>query len=170
MRESAAGKQRIFIEGPLPGFNSLIAASKSFGRRQGRRGRRYNRYAEQKKRWEERISLIVRAGGFGPLPERAWFDFVWYEPNRLRDPDNIAAAGRKLIFDAFVRAGIMAGDGWAHVAGWRDRFRLCGDGRPGVLVIVTPTGADPGPQRLSSDSVPRAYSRSEEGNVIGNRY
>jgi len=128
--------QRLFIEGPLPGLNTLIAAAKRFGEQIGRKGRRYNHYAAIKKEWGERIALIAKTQGIKPLQKKTFFVFFWYEPNRRRDPDNIAAGGRKIIFDALVHAGILPDDKWNYVAGWDDRFDLANGGRPGVLIIM----------------------------------
>lgn len=47
--------------------------------------------------------------------------FKWIEPNRARDKDNVAFA-KKFIFDAFVKNGILKGDGWQYVDGFSDSF------------------------------------------------
>ena len=54
----------------------------------------------------------------------AYLRFTWGEPNKKRDPDNIAAGGRKFILDALVHSGILPNDGWANVTGWCDVFTL----------------------------------------------
>jgi len=65
--------------------------------------------------------------------QSSYFIFEWKERDRRRDPDNIAAAGRKLILDGLVLAGVLPDDGWNHVLGWTDRFEVDRE-RPGVLV------------------------------------
>ena len=130
-------RQRLFIEGPLPGLNALIAASKRSGWRQGKKGSRWNEYARMKKEWHERIELTAKVQKIKPVMSRASFVFVWFEKDRRRDPDNIAAAGRKFIFDSLIKAGILRGDGWKHVEGWKDEFRVArGARRPGVLIEI----------------------------------
>lgn len=124
-------EQRVFIEGPLPGMNHIIASAKV-------RNGRYSKYAQEKREWEERVILICKAHKLKPVQSRVYFDFIWYEKNRRRDPDNIAAS-KKFILDALVRAGILPDDGWNYVGGFKDRFCLT-EGRPGVLVIMRCNG------------------------------
>lgn len=65
------------------------------------------------------------------------FDFVWFEASRRRDLDNVAAGGRKLALDSLVKAGVLQGDGWAHVTGWSDAFALR-PSKPGVSITIHP--------------------------------
>jgi len=123
--------QSLFIAGTLPGLNDLIADAKV-------RNNRYSKYAKTKARWTDIIQWSVVAKKMEPV-SRAWFDFTWYENSRRRDPDNIAAAGRKLILDALKESGIISNDGWNQVAGWSDTFRVEKD-NPGVLVIIRERG------------------------------
>jgi len=39
---------------------------------------------------------------------------VWYEPNRKRDPDNVASA-IKVMLDALVESEIIPNDGWKQL-------------------------------------------------------
>lgn len=129
--------QRVFIEGPLPGLNKFIASAKENGSRRGRKGRRFNKYAAIKKHWMEMIDLVCKAQGIRPVTGPASFRFTWFEKDRRRDPDNLAAGGRKLILDGFVKAGVLQGDGWRHVREWTDDFQIARDARrPGVLVEI----------------------------------
>lgn len=117
-----------FIPGPLPGLNEMIAAAKGCGGR----GRRY---AATKARWTQTCALHALAAGLKPHSlARARFAFRWVEEHRRRNPDNVAAGGRKLIFDGLVTAKILPNDGWKEIAGWDDTFEV-GD-RPGVHVTV----------------------------------
>ena len=50
--------------------------------------------------------------------------YTWYEPNRKRDNDNIAAGGRKIIQDALVSCGYIKNDGWHDSVGFSDSFRV----------------------------------------------
>ncbi|WP_447973932.1 hypothetical protein [Nitrospira sp. Kam-Ns4a] len=114
------------------------------GRPWGRGGRQWNAYAVLKRRWEQELVHWIHCARLRPVP-RAFVQFVWREPTRRRDPDNIAAGGRKLVLDALVAAGILPGDGWAAIQGWSDRF-IVGD-PPGVAVtlIGVPAPAPAGP-------------------------
>lgn len=49
--------------------------------------------------------------------------------------DNVCGAGQKLVLDGLVAAGILPGDGWAHVRGLEHAFVVDAD-RPGVLVEI----------------------------------
>lgn len=51
-------------------------------------------------------------------------DFIWYVPNLKKDPDNIAATGRKFILDGLVKAGVLKGDGMKYIKGFSDRFEV----------------------------------------------
>lgn len=109
------GWWRGVVPGPLPGLNELVAVAK----RRARNG--WNGYAAVKRRWTARVAAAVRRAR-PPRFLRAVIEFLWVEASRRRDPDNVAAGGRKIVLDALVAAGVLPGDGWRAVAGWRDRF------------------------------------------------
>ena len=60
--------------------------------------------------------------------------YKWYEESRRRDLDNIAFA-KKFIQDALVKSGVLAGDGWKHIAGFTDEFYIDKE-NPRVEVII----------------------------------
>lgn len=102
------------IEGTLPSLNEYIAAE------------RRNKYiaAQMKKRTQEYIRWMIKQ----QLPhihfrEPVYMKYYWFERNRKRDKDNIAFA-RKFIQDALVEAGVLDGDGWAHILGFEDHFAV----------------------------------------------
>ena len=53
--------------------------------------------------------------------------YVWYEPNKRRDLDNISSFGRKVIQDALVDSGVLENDGWQNIRGFNDEFRVSKD-------------------------------------------
>ncbi len=119
----------LWVPGQLPGMNELIAAAKGQG------GRGYA-YAKLKRQWTQTIVLLCKAARLPHLP-CARLQFEWREKARHRDPDNVAAGGRKLILDGLVEAGVLPGDGWDYVLGWEDTFVV--DKNPGVKVeLVVP--------------------------------
>jgi hypothetical protein len=121
---------RLWIHGPLPGLNELIAAAKGSGGRGAG-------YARIKRQWTDTVWALAKAARLdklGPYDEAVTFDFDWVERDKRRDPDNVAAGGRKLILDGLVTAGVLAGDGWKHVYGWADRFSV--GTIPGVGVTI----------------------------------
>lgn len=116
------------MPGPLPGLNELLAAAKS-GRGKG------NAYSRLKRTWTDAVIYAARASRLGKAA-RVRLHFLWCERDRRRDPDNVAAGGRKLVLDGLVAAGVLPGDGWANVLGWSDSF-VTGQA-PGVSVTIEP--------------------------------
>lgn len=118
--------QRLWIPGRLPGANEIIKAAKS-GR--GKTGG----YSRMKIPLTEMIAgLAIRAGL--KRVARAKFRFVWKEPSRRRDPDNIIA-GAKFVFDGLVAADVLFDDGWDEVTAVA-HFWIVSD-EPGVEVFIT---------------------------------
>ncbi len=55
------------------------------------------------------------------IRERIQLEFRWYEKNRRRDLDNVAA-GKKFILDALQVAGTIDNDDQRHISSFVDRF------------------------------------------------
>ena len=103
----------LVVYGRLPGLNEYIDAE------------RLNRYrAANLKAESEQLVLIYAKrdlrgwAASGPVYMR----YIWIEPNTRRDKDNISGYGRKVIQDALVKGGFLAGDGWKHIIGFSDEF------------------------------------------------
>jgi len=126
--------QRLWIPGRFPGMNEIVAASKGNG------GRGYG-YARLKAAETERVAWRAREQQIRPIT-RARFHFTWREPDRQRNPDNIAAGGRKFVFDGLVLIKLLANDGWGQIAGWSDEFEV--SDQHGVLVLIEEVGKDVG--------------------------
>lgn len=118
----------LWLPGQLPGLNEIIDAAKGYGGRGAG-------YALLKRKWTEYVWAHAKAARLPARPGPVMLLFDWHEPNRRRDPDNVAAGGRKFILDGLVKAGVLAGDGWAHVAGWSDHWIL-NPQKAGVLVSI----------------------------------
>ncbi len=122
----------LFIPRLAPNLNDLIRA-------RGRHGQVYNRL---KQSWAETITAITArhildGGAFGIGRCSVHFELV--EQNTRRDPDNIASGTAKLVLDGLVKAGVLEGDGWKHIAGLSFSWRV---GSPvGVRVTLTETEA-----------------------------
>lgn len=114
------------IQGKLNNLNDYIAAERS------------NRYRGAKMKADNgnAVSLAVMQCMKGVRIRRPVFmEYTWVEPDRRRDLDNISSFGRKVIQDALVEAGVLEDDGWKHVAGFSDRFRVDKE-NPRIEVLI----------------------------------
>ena len=120
------GKNRLIIDGTLPGLNELINAERA------------NKHAgaKLKKDAEMIVRHFIRDQLHGVKPKTPVFlDYCFYEPTRRRDKDNIAAFAHKVIQDSLVKERILPNDGWADVAGFMDSFEI-DKKRPRIEVTI----------------------------------
>lgn len=106
--------KKLVIRGRLPGLNEYIEAC----RRNPYKGNQMKRDAEEAVFW------ALKTAKLGTIPTPCRMAYTWYEPNKKRDMDNVSAMGRKVIQDALVKAKLLPGDGWAHIAGFSDDFQV----------------------------------------------
>jgi Holliday junction resolvase RusA-like endonuclease len=92
--------QELWIPGPLPGVNELLAAAKS-GRGKG------NAYSRLKADWGQSVWAHAKQARLRKVDGPAHISFVWREKNKRRDLDNISGGGQKLILDGLVKAGVL---------------------------------------------------------------
>lgn len=104
----------LVIPGTLPGLNEYVRAERA------------NKFkaTKFKKRIEARIGWSIkeqlRGVHFkGPVS----IHYLWCEPNRRRDKDNVAWA-KKVIQDALVSCRVLEGDSWKHIAAFSDHFAV----------------------------------------------
>jgi len=121
-----------FVPGPLPGMNEMIDAAKKVIPWLSKGKKKVYEYSAMKKKWTAHVAMI--AGRRRDPLRRVKFQFLWVEPNKRRDPDNIMC-GQKFVMDGVVAAGIIKKDGWAQVAGSKHEF-MVDKKRPGVLVRI----------------------------------
>jgi Holliday junction resolvase RusA-like endonuclease len=115
---------RLVIRGRMPGLNEYVRAERT------------SRYeaARIKREWTELAGIEAARQGLPPFDGPVEVSFLWVEPNRRRDLDNVAFA-KKFVLDGLVRAGVIPDDSPRHVVGLSDRFAY--DGRdPRVEVEV----------------------------------
>lgn len=62
-------------------------------------------------------------------------EYLWVEPNKRRDKDNVSSFGRKVIQDALVQCGVLKDDGWKYVVGFSDRFEVDKE-NPRIEVLI----------------------------------
>lgn len=105
---------KLIIKGRLPGLNEYIAAE----RRHRQAAVKLKRDAEALVLWSAKASLR------GKITTPVIMHYLWIEPNRKRDKDNISSFGRKVIQDALVKGGYLPGDGWSYISGFTDDFAV----------------------------------------------
>lgn len=117
---------KVTIYGRLPGLNEYIDAE------------RQSKYkaAALKARSMQLVMIYAKRDlrkwrAKGPVYMR----YTWYEPNRRRDKDNVSGYGRKVIQDTLVKGGWLRGDGWSHISGYSDDFRV-DKSRPRIEVEI----------------------------------
>ena len=122
-------------KGRLPSLNEIITMH-------------YRTYTKLKKEAYRVIVAVsrryLRPVEFFPIQ----IHFHWYAKNRKIDPDNISAAGRKLILDGLQQAGILPNDGWnqfiekeGEVIPFQDFFSVDKD-NPRIEVDIYPAEDD----------------------------
>lgn len=99
-------EETFFVPGPMPGLNELIAwrASKYRGK-----------YSGEKRKWQRVVLTAAKEAGVSQWMDGCHFHYSFSEPNRRRDPSNIASAATKFIEDALVLGCIIPDDGWKFV-------------------------------------------------------
>jgi hypothetical protein len=115
----------LYVAGRLPGLNELLNLK-------GTVNGSWNGYNSLKCKWYGQIALLARARGIQPQPAGC-MTFLFVEPDRRRDPDNLVAGGAKLLLDSLVGADVLPGDGWLHNLGFVG-FWICKPARAGCLL------------------------------------
>ena len=80
------------------------------------------------------------------LPKGERFEYInivfdYYEPSTKRDKDNISSYFKKIFLDALVATGIIADDGWKHIADFTERFHV-DKNNPRIEVEIYETGTE----------------------------
>lgn len=121
----------LIIHGRLPGLNNLIEEERKH-RQCG---------AKLKKKAEDIVRMHIREQlrGYHPKTPVTLY-YYFYEPNRRRDCDNIAAFAHKVIQDSLVKEGVLKNDGWDYVKGFFDRFAVDSKFPRIEVEIVEPEG------------------------------
>ena len=104
----------ITIYGSFPGLNEFIDANRT-GRGKWQKGN------DMKQRDQKAIMLqLPRIRLSGPI----FIKCIFYCKDRRKDPDNISGYFHKILLDAMVERGMIPDDGWKHVKGFRDDFKI----------------------------------------------
>ncbi len=105
--------EELKIIGKLDGLNDYTKACRT------------NRYLgnKMKQENESHITIFIRNQLSEERFERVAIRFNWFEPNRKRDPDNIAFA-KKFILDALVKEGVLKNDSQKYIEHFEDYFYI----------------------------------------------
>ena len=122
MVEVTARRASLTIPGRFPSLNEYVAA-----------GRR-NRYQSAKIKQTETTRAARAAAGIAPFSCPVRVSFLWVEPNRRRDLDNVAFS-KKFILDGLVAAGVLVDDSPRYVVGLQDAFEY-DKTNPRVEVVI----------------------------------
>ena len=116
----------LIIPGTLNNLNDYIDAERT-NRHKGAKMKAYNGNI---------VSQAIRRCMRGVKLEKPVFmEYLWVEPNKRRDKDNISSFGRKVIQDALVDTGVLKNDGWKHVVGFSDKFDVDKE-NPRIEVLI----------------------------------
>jgi len=112
--------QKIVIPGRFPSLNEflgLIFAEQEKTRSRYTPGEIANFV---KKKYENIVIQSAMVANVKPMVEKCSVVTIWYEPNAMRDEDNVIF-GKKLIMDGLKQAGIIKDDRRKFVGnGWAD--------------------------------------------------
>lgn len=117
-------EQTFVIEGRLMGLNEYVNECRSTA---------YSGNSA-KRQQEAIVGWSVKGARLQPHDGLVRLSFLWVEPNKRRDKDNVAFA-KKFILDALVRQGVLGKDGWSHVDGFDDDFDVDRQ-RPRIEVTI----------------------------------
>lgn len=106
---------RLTIPGRLPGLNEYTEAN----RIHNQKGAKMKRQSQETVMWHI-LAQLHRMH----IEKPVFLLFTFYEQDRRRDRDNVSSFARKVIQDALVKAGTLTDDGWDHVTGYLDRFKV----------------------------------------------
>lgn len=120
--------QTVYIATRLPSLNDLLEAAKV------RKGN-WSGYAERKAMYGSICKADIRSAKLKPVTGPVSLHFLWMEPNKKRDKDNIAAGGCKIVIDSLVAAGILKNDGWKQITSITHEW-ITVKTRPGVQVVI----------------------------------
>ena len=116
--------QHFTIEGRLASLNEYINACRA----SPKKGNKF-KHEEQ-----DKVKYFIGESGLKRIDGSLQAIFLFYEPNKKRDLDNISGWAHKVVMDALVTSGILENDGWKQIVGYTDCFYI--DKENPRLVIV----------------------------------
>ncbi len=120
----------LIILGKLPGINDYTAANRQH----------YQKGAKMKKDSQESIIWQIRNQLRGlHITKPVMIKYMFFEPNKKRDLDNISGFAHKVIQDSLVKTKVLDNDGWDNVIGFLDQFALDTE-NPRIEVTIVEVG------------------------------
>lgn len=108
------------IEGTLPNLNEYIRADRVMIR--GRKGC-FSKGNKLKQDAQQYVSTFIKSGLNNlHIENQIKIKYHFYEPNKRRDKDNVAAFAMKVIQDALVKEGVIKNDGWRNIESFECLF------------------------------------------------
>jgi Holliday junction resolvase RusA-like endonuclease len=129
---------KFFIPGPLPGLNEIIAASKKRIPWLSKGKKQVYEYSKMKSEWTDRVAthfLEQYKRPERPFQNPVEISFLFIEPNRKRDPDNVFA-GMKFILDSLVKVGVLQDDSQKYVKSISCSIGPSDKNKPCVFVVI----------------------------------
>lgn len=121
------------IEGQLPNLNDYINADRVMVRNAGHC---FSKGNELKQRTQKSVQKAIKRD-LGDLVIKSPIKIIYrfYEPNKRRDKDNVAAFAMKVIQDALVKEGVIKNDGWREIESFKCLFYVDKD-NPRIEVVL----------------------------------
>lgn len=115
-------RHKFIYYGTLPNLNNYLQAERISYRKNGKMHTKGN---DMKQECQMLISNAIRLQLKRlHISTPVHIEYVYYEPDKRRDLDNISATAHKFIQDALVKCGVLENDGWSCIKGFSDAFYI----------------------------------------------
>lgn len=121
------------IEGQLPNLNDYINADRVMVRNAGHCFSKGNAFKQNAQKSVQKA--IKRDLGDLVIKSPIKIKYCFFEPNKRRDKDNVAAFAMKVIQDALVKEGVIKNDGWKEIDSFECLFDIDKD-NPRIEVVL----------------------------------
>ena len=117
------------IPGRLPALNDFLKATKSHN------GKFYKGNAMKQLHERYISSYIPREFKNRCIDTPCAVDFVFYEQNMKRDPDNVSAVAHKFVLDALVKNKVIKNDSYKYIKEINDTYKIDRE-TPRIVVAI----------------------------------
>lgn len=109
---------KVIIDGRFPSMNQFIEANR-IGKG------RWNKGNKMKQESQDTISSYIATQLHKVhIDKPVYIKYLFYEPNKKRDLDNISGYFHKVFQDALVHCGVIHNDSWHYIVGFSDDFQV----------------------------------------------